>query len=146
LFGFVLLPDPFPFIIFMSKSYYSAYSASTFRPRTLMNSEENFPGRDDDITQSQDNEPTQIQDSLPAASAMSIEDWVDKLRCSDRAFYNIMAMEVWSLAKSMDTIEPGFWSRFMVNRRDAMQDFVERRRQREKQMEEEPTAGDVPEP
>jgi hypothetical protein len=99
------------------------------------------PG-DDDITQSQDNEATQIQDSLPAASAMSIEDWVDKLRCSDRAFYNIMAMEVWSLAKSMDTIEPGFWNRFMVNRRDAMQDFVERRRQQDQPTDNEPTAGD----
>ncbi|MBE9031999.1 hypothetical protein IQ266_19870 [filamentous cyanobacterium LEGE 11480] len=59
---------------------------------------------------------------------MSIEEWLNKLRSSDRAFYNIMAMEIWSLAKSMDTIVPGFWSRFMVNRRNAMQEFVERRR------------------
>jgi hypothetical protein len=140
-------------------SHFYSFAASTLTARTRMNSEENTLAQDhetaiqppfrhhvsgdDDITQSQDNETTQIQDSLPAASAMSIEDWVDKLRCSDRAFYNIMAMEVWSLAKSMDTIEPGFWNRFMVNRRDAMQDFVERRRQQESPTDDEPTAGDA---
>jgi hypothetical protein len=81
----------------------------------------------DDTTQSQD-DPTQLQDPPPTPSVMSIEEWLNKLRSSDRAFYNIMAMEVWSLAKSMDSIVPGFWSQFMVNRRNAMQEFVERRR------------------
>jgi hypothetical protein len=88
---------------------------------------------DDPATRSQD-PLTELQDPslqdlvAPPPSLMSIEEWLDKLRSSDRAFYNIMAMEVWSLAKSMDAIVPGFWSRFMVNRRDAMQEFVERRR------------------
>jgi hypothetical protein len=81
----------------------------------------------DDPTRSQD-DPTQLQDPPPTPSVMSIDEWLNKLRSSDRAFYNIMAMEVWSLAKSMDSIVPGFWSRFMVNRRTAMQEFVERRR------------------
>jgi hypothetical protein len=91
------------------------------------------PHDDDPATSSQD-PLTELQDperqgsAAPPPSLMSIEEWLDKLRSSDRAFYNIMAMEVWSLAKSMDAIVPGFWSRFMVNRRDAMQEFVERRR------------------
>jgi hypothetical protein len=79
---------------------------------------------------------TAFQDSEPTPSVMSIEEWLDKLRSSDRAFYNIMAMEVWSLAKSMDSIVPGFWSQFMVNRRNAMQEFVDRRRE----------AGEKPDP
>jgi hypothetical protein len=86
-----------------------------------------MPDREGAATQSQD-DPTQLQDPPPTPSLMSIEEWLNKLRSSDRAFYNIMAMEVWSLAKSMDSIVPGFWSQFMVNRRNAMQEFVERRR------------------
>jgi hypothetical protein len=99
----------------------------------------------DDVTFAQDDNPTrhqddrtQIQDDTAPAdpadssevpSPMSIEAWLEKLRSSDRAFYNIMAMEVWSLAKSMDSMVPGFWSRFMENRRSAMLEFVDRRRQ-----------------
>jgi hypothetical protein len=102
----------------------------------------------DDATFAQDDNPTchqddrtQIQDETAPASTsgtadssevpspMSIEAWLEKLRSSDRAFYNIMAMEVWSLAKSMDSMIPGFWSRFMENRRSAMLEFVDRRRQ-----------------
>jgi hypothetical protein len=87
------------------------------------------PDRDpgDDPTAAQD-PVTEFQDPEPTPSVMSIEEWLNKLRSSDRAFYNIMAMEVWSLAKSMDSMVPGFWSQFMVNRRNAMQEFVDRRR------------------
>jgi hypothetical protein len=85
---------------------------------------------DDEVTVSQTEDDTAFQHhELP--SAMSIEEWLDKLKSSDRAFYNIMAMEVWSLAKSMDNMTPGFWNRFMDNRRTAMQEFVDRRRQPE---------------
>ncbi len=64
-------------------------------------------------------------ESLPA---MTIEEWLEKLRRADRAFYNIMAMEVWSIAKTMDGLTPGFWSRFMINRRLAMKQLIEQRR------------------
>jgi hypothetical protein len=59
---------------------------------------------------------------------MSVEQWLDSLRRSDRAFYNMMAMEVWSIAKSMDSLIPGFWSRFMENRQTAVKKFVHERR------------------
>ncbi len=59
---------------------------------------------------------------------MSIDQWLEKLKGADRAFYNTMAMEVWSIAKSMDNLQPGFWAKFMVNRREAMQQFVKRGR------------------
>ncbi len=59
---------------------------------------------------------------------MSVEQWLESLRRTDRAFYNMMAMEVWSIAKSMDKLIPGFWSRFMENRQVAVKNFVHDRR------------------
>ncbi len=61
-------------------------------------------------------------------SQMSVEQWLESLRRTDRTFYNMMAMEVWSIAKSMDTLIPGFWSKFMQNRQLAVQNFVIKRR------------------
>ena len=61
-------------------------------------------------------------------SQMSVEQWLESLRRNDRTFYNMMAMEVWSIAKSMDTLIPGFWSKFMENRQLAVQNFVIKRR------------------
>ncbi len=98
------------------------------RPTQLQSHPSAIPmPKSDDPTFSQ-NPATELQDPMPTPSVMSIDEWLNKLRSSDRAFYNIMAMEVWSLAKSMDSLVPGFWNRFMVNRRTAMQEFVERRR------------------
>jgi hypothetical protein len=86
-------------------------------------------------TQAQDSLPTQAQTAPPSPEsasppppAMSLEEWVQKLKSADRAFYNIMAMEVWSIAKSMDSLVPGFWAKFMENRRSAMQKFVVRKK------------------
>jgi hypothetical protein len=59
---------------------------------------------------------------------MSVEQWLESLRRTDRTFYNMMAMEVWSIAKSMDSLIPGFWSRFMENRQTAVKKFVRDRR------------------
>jgi hypothetical protein len=59
---------------------------------------------------------------------MTMDQWLERLKGSDRAFYNTMAMEVWSIAKSMDELQPGFWGRFMVNRREAMQQFLKKGR------------------
>jgi hypothetical protein len=97
-------------------------------PTTLQNAASPIPMPESDDPTFSQNPATELQDPIPTPSVMSIDEWLNKLRSSDRAFYNIMAMEVWSLAKSMDAIVPGFWSRFMVNRRNAMQEFVERRR------------------
>ncbi len=50
--------------------------------------------------------PQELIESLPA---ITLDQWLEKLRRSNRAFYNIMAMEVWSIAKTMDDLVPGFW-------------------------------------
>jgi hypothetical protein len=98
-------------------------------PTRLQNGAASIPMNDRDEHTAAQDPHTEFQDPEPTPTVMSIEEWLNKLRSSDRAFYNIMAMEVWSLAKSMDTIVPGFWGQFMVNRRNAMQEFVDRRRE-----------------
>lgn len=74
--------------------------------------------------------PDSAPDPIPDSSAtqMSVEQWLESLRRTDRTFYNMMALEVWSIAKSMDTLIPGFWSKFMENRQLAVKDFVRNRK------------------
>ncbi len=79
-------------------------------------------------TDSGDNTVIQDPQGRDPVSQMSVEQWLESLRRNDRTFYNMMAMEVWSIAKSMDTLLPGFWSKFMENRRLAVQNFVIQRR------------------
>lgn len=57
-----------------------------------------------------------------------IDRWLERLRRSDRSLYNLMALEVWSIARTMDDIIPGFWSRFMENRQVALKQFVQHRK------------------
>ncbi|MEX0271102.1 hypothetical protein AB3R30_18355 [Leptolyngbyaceae cyanobacterium UHCC 1019] len=61
---------------------------------------------------------------LESAPHMDIDQWLERLRHSDRALYNSMALEVWSIARTMDNLIPGFWSRFMENRQTALKQFV----------------------
>lgn len=64
------------------------------------------------------------KDRLESASYIDIDQWLERLRHSDRALYNSMALEVWSIARTMDNLIPGFWSRFMENRQTALKQFV----------------------
>ena len=69
--------------------------------------------------------PDPMPNSIPdSPTQMSVEQWLESLRRTDRTFYNMMAMEVWSIAKTMDTLIPGFWSKFMENRQLAVKSFV----------------------
>lgn len=56
---------------------------------------------------------------------MDFEQWLEMLQKSDRSFYNLMAMEVWSIAKTMDGLLPGFWTRFMSHRQTALKQFLQ---------------------
>jgi len=57
-----------------------------------------------------------------------IDHWLERLRRSDRSLYNLMALEVWSIAQTMDARVPGFWNRFMENRQLALKEFVAHRK------------------
>jgi hypothetical protein len=64
------------------------------------------------------------KDLLESAPHMDINQWLERLRSADRSLYNLMALEVWSIAQTMDNLIPGFWNRFMENRQTALKQFV----------------------
>jgi len=46
------------------------------------------------------------------------------LKREDETLYNILSVDVWALAKTMDEFQPGFWSAFMKNREKALKRFI----------------------
>jgi hypothetical protein len=75
-----------------------------------------------------DTPPPPQQKSSESRPPISIEQWIENLKCADRAFYNQQALEVWSIAKTMDGLIPGFWNRFMTNRQIALKQFMQQKR------------------
>lgn len=61
----------------------------------------------------------QLKDSDPA-----LFDRLDSLKREDETLYNILAVDVWALAKTMDEFQPGFWTAFMKNREKALKRFI----------------------
>lgn len=49
---------------------------------------------------------------------------LNSLQKEDETLYNILAVDVWALAKTMDEFQPGFWSAFMKNREKALKRFI----------------------
>lgn len=63
------------------------------------------------------------------ASEEDLQQRVEELQRADRSLYNLMGMEVWAIAKTMDDIYPGFWHQFMENRRLAVKQFMQQQKQ-----------------
>lgn len=53
-----------------------------------------------------------------------IVEQLKSLKREDETLYNILAVDVWALAKTMDEFQPGFWSAFMKNREKALKRFI----------------------
>jgi len=71
-----------------------------------------------------DEDPLSEEDSKVL---MNIDAWIERLRQADRSFYNLLALEVWSIAKTMDGLIPGFWHRFMENRQVSLKNFMKQK-------------------
>lgn len=54
----------------------------------------------------------------------SVTDQIDSLKKEDETLYNILAVDVWALAKTMEEFHPGFWAVFMKNREKALKRFM----------------------
>ncbi|MCY7321598.1 MAG: hypothetical protein LH660_07305 [Phormidesmis sp. CAN_BIN36] len=54
----------------------------------------------------------------------SVTDQIESLKKEDETLYNILAVDVWALAKTMEEFHPGFWSAFMKNREKALKRFM----------------------
>ena len=55
----------------------------------------------------------------------SLMEQLNALKRDDETLYNILAVDVWALAKTMDEFQPGFWSAFMKNRDLALKRFID---------------------
>jgi len=64
---------------------------------------------------------------LDAHSLVNISQGIEDLHRSDRSLDNLIGMEVWAIAKTMDDLYPGFWHQFMINRRQAMKQFMQQK-------------------
>ncbi len=74
-----------------------------------------------------DNEPN--VDDLNTPTALEIKQLIAKLQQSHDLQYKLINLETWALAETMDRFLPGFWSRFLNNRRVALKQFLQRKRQ-----------------
>lgn len=72
------------------------------------------------------NEPSFADFNTP--SAVEIKQLIDQLQQSHELQYKLINLETWALAATMDNFLPGFWSRFLENRRTALKQFLERKR------------------
>lgn len=60
----------------------------------------------------------------PAIQNRKLLEQINSLRREDETLYNILAVDVWALAKTMDEFQPGFWTAFMKNREKAIKRFM----------------------
>lgn len=72
---------------------------------------------------------------FPSSSSGKVEESLEALQRSDRSLDNLIGMEVWSIAKTMDDFYPGFWNQFMLNRRLAMKQFMQQKQRHRKSTE-----------
>jgi hypothetical protein len=61
-----------------------------------------------------------------AAEKDSLLEQINALKREDEKLYNILAVDIWALAKTMDEFQPGFWAAFMKNRDRALKRFIEK--------------------
>lgn len=64
------------------------------------------------------------EDKQTAGANKSVLEQINSLKREDERLYNILAIDVWALAKTMDEYQPGFWAAFMKNREKALKRFL----------------------
>ena len=60
----------------------------------------------------------------PSSTKSKLLEQIDSLKREDETLYNILAVDIWALAKTMDEFQPGFWAAFMKNREKALKRFI----------------------
>lgn len=61
-------------------------------------------------------------------SKEEITELIDEIKNSQKMLSKLMNLEAWALAETMDRYIPGFWNRFLENRRQALKQFLEYKR------------------
>ncbi len=65
---------------------------------------------------------------LDSPASVEVKQLIAKLEHTNDLQYELINMEAWSLASTMDGFFPGFWSRFLANRRNALKQFLQQKR------------------
>lgn len=58
---------------------------------------------------------------------VNIAQHLEELEKSDRSLHSMIGMEIWSITKTMDDLYPGFWHKFMDNRRQSMKQLMQQK-------------------
>lgn len=73
-------------------------------------------------------------DNSSLNSSRDVAGWVQELQRADQTFYNMMTLEIWSLAQTMDELQPGFWADYMRNRQTIVQQYIQERRRQDPEL------------
>lgn len=65
---------------------------------------------------------------LNSPASLEVEQLIAKLQHSHALRYKLTNLEIWALVETMDHFAPGFWSRFLANRRTALKEFIKNKR------------------
>lgn len=65
---------------------------------------------------------------LDSPASVEIKQLIAKLHHSHELWYKMINLESWALASTMDQFLPGFWSRFLENRRIVLKQFLQNKR------------------
>ncbi|MGB3535927.1 MAG: hypothetical protein WBA13_20735 [Microcoleaceae cyanobacterium] len=53
-----------------------------------------------------------------------VQERLKALQQEDEQLYDMVAIDIWALAKTMDEFQPGFWGAFMTNRKKTLKRFL----------------------
>ena len=65
---------------------------------------------------------------LNSPASLEIRKLLAEIKHSHDQRYKLINLEAWALAQTMDDFLPGFWSRFLENRRTALKQFLNQKR------------------
>jgi hypothetical protein len=72
--------------------------------------------------------PKSDNDAFDQQRFFEIKQQIAQLQCSHQRRSKMANLEFWALAVTMDRFLPGFWSRFLANRRSGVQEFLKNKR------------------
>ncbi len=64
------------------------------------------------------------QDRDNGVSKQKVHEQLSALQQEDEQLYDMVAVDIWALAKTMDEFQPGFWGAFMKNRKKTLKRFL----------------------
>lgn len=65
---------------------------------------------------------------LDTPTSTEVKQLIANIQDSQHLRYKMINLEAWALAETMDHFLPGFWSRFLENRRLSLQQFLQQKR------------------